>query len=465
MISTFLQSKLRPWQPAIVEAGIDCLSRENGFLNASGLGSGKSFIGLATAYALRKKPIFMCRLGVKETMREIAVNHFGFADSDVATVNIESIRTGKQWLGTWTYGEADHSTGKREKIFRWNVPSNSILIWDECHNASAQRSQNSIMMRNAVEQGVKIMGLSGTAADDPRRMRAIGYMLGLHQDFDWWGWMSLYGATEDSWSFGLDARFLDSDKGKAELDRMRKAAMAKIHQQLAKAGRMVRLRTSEIPGFPQSSVHPIAVDFDSKEMNAIFEEMRFELAELKSKGRGRTQLEIMMRARQRAELLMVPGWADMARDAIEEGESVVFFLNFTATVKALAEKLKTECTYTGENLKTRGEWHARFMADKERVIVTNLAAASESIGFQDLHGNFPRTGIVSSSFWAAQMNQVLGRLPRDGAKTPSKYFLTFPRNSVMEKAYLACKRRTELYGVFNGDIQFTDEDLQAGLPI
>jgi hypothetical protein len=82
-----------------------------------------------------------------------------------------------------------------------------------------------------------------------------------------------------------------------------------------------------------------------------------------------------------------------------------------------------------------------------------------------MHGKYPRTGIISSSFWAVQMNQALGRCARDGAKSPSKMIITFPRKTVAEQAYRACKRRTELYGAFNGDVRFTNEDLQAGLPI
>jgi hypothetical protein len=465
MISSLLKAKLRPWQHDVHDASVSGMDSGN-FLNGSGLGSGKSFVSMATVYARRRKMIFICRLAMKERMKEIAVNHFGFAESDVYTTNIESIRTGKGLFGHWEYGDGNPATGKRERVFKWEVPSNTDVIIDEIHSCASPTSQNGILLRSAVKQGVKLMGLSGTAADDPRKMRGIGYMLGLHQDFDWWGWMSLYGANEDSWSFGLDARFLDTAKGREELKRRQQEAMGRIHRQLIQAGRMVRLRTSEIPGFPKSSVHPMAVDFDSKELALILEEMRAELAELKRKGTGRSRLEIMMRARQRAELLMVPTLAEMISDAIEEGNSVSCFLSFTATIRALGERLKTTCFYTGEeSVAERKHNHHRYMADLERVILINSAAGSESIGFQDLNGNYPRLGIVIPDFRAVVLNQILGRLPRDGALTPSTYWLLFPRNTVLHQAYLACQRRTDLYGAFNGDIQFSDDDLTAGLPI
>jgi hypothetical protein len=296
-------------------------------------------------------------------------------------------------------------------------------------------------------------------------MRSIGYALDLHSYYDFWQFCARYGASPESWMCGMTEKMLKTRAGREELERRQNAEMAKIHERLIKAGRMIRLRSSEIPGFPQCSIHPMCIDFDSRELTAIFEEMQAELEELKKKGTGRTQLEIMMRARQKAELLMVPTWAEMAEDAIEEGESVVFFLNFTATVKALASRLKTDCIYSGENLKDRQRQMDRFMADESRMILTNIGAAGESIRLDDRHGKFPRVGIVSPSFWASQMNQVLGRLTGGDTKTPAKFIITWPRKTVAEQAYKACKRRTELYGAFNGDVMFTDADLQEGLAI
>jgi superfamily II DNA or RNA helicase len=463
MIPASLKSKLREWQPALVEATVNGLSTGS-FLNASGLGTGKSFCATGSVQLLGVDAVFMCRKAIVDTVHEIATQHFGLRSGQIYPINLEMVRTGRTEFGKWVDGERDENTGRCKKKFIWNL-NKRILIWDEVHSASALNSLNSEMLRAAKDQGVKLMMLSGTAADHIHRMRSIGYALDLHSYYDFWQFCARYGASPESWMCGMTDKMLKTRAGREELERRQNAEMAKIHERLIKAGRMIRLRSSEIPGFPQCSIHPMCIDFDSRELTAIFAEMQAELEELKKKGTGRTQLEVMMRARQKAELLMVPTWAEMAEDAIEEGESVVFFLNFTATVRSLAERLKTDCIYTGENLKDRAQHHARFMADESRVIVTNQAAAGESIGFQDKHGRFPRTGIVSPSFWAAQVNQVLGRLPRDGAKTPSKYYITFPRKTVAEQAYKACKRRTELYGAFNGDVTFTDADLQEGLAI
>jgi uncharacterized glyoxalase superfamily protein PhnB len=464
MMLADLTSKLRPWQPALVEATANGLATGN-FLNGSGLGIGKTYVGCATIQVLGLEAVFMCRKAILENVEEIATSHFGMRQGQITPINLEMVRTGNTEFGQWTAGERNENDGSYARKFQWSLKPRQVLIWDEIHSCSGLESLNSEMLKAAVRQGVKLMMLSGTAADHIHGMRAIGYALGLHNDYDYWQWCALHGATPAAWDFGLPKKVLATKKGKELLWEKQNTEMAKIHAQLTKAGRMVRLRSSEIPGFPKVSIHPMCIDFDNKELTAIYEEMRSELETLKAKGQGKTQLEVMMRARQKAELLMVPTWAEMAEDAIEEGESVVFFLNFTATVQALASKLRTDCIYTGENIQDRGVQHARFMADESRVIITNLGASSESMTFADMHGKYPRTGIISSSFWAVQMNQALGRCARDGAKSPSKMIITFPRKTVAEQAYRACKRRTELYGAFNGDVRFTNEDLQAGLPI
>lgn len=434
------------------------------FLNASGLGSGKQFMALAAAKVLNKKVIALARLGALSSWQEIGVGHFGFSSTDVYAINREQIKTGKHWLGTWRTGEHNPETGRTAKSFHWNVPSDTILIFDEIHSEAGLDSLNSQMLKDAVRQGVKVLGLSGTTADDPRKMRAIGYMLGLHQDWDFWQWLSLYGATKDSWNFNLPSPYLGTKRGKADLSARRLAAMEKINAQLVKAGRMVRLPTSQIPGFPKVTIQPVCVSFGNARLAEIYEEMKAEFLKLNQKGIGGKGLGILMPMLQKAEMLMVPEIVEEVQDAKEEGSSVVIFVNFKGTVEALASRLKTDCVFHGDQSQAEKDYHRkRFERDEMREIIVTSAAGGESVSFADRRGQYSRVGLVIPGFQAQVINQVLGRLPRDGAMSPSIYRLLFPRGTWLEKAYRACQRRTELYGAFNGDTRFTDDDLLEGL--
>lgn len=448
---TSILEKLRPWQAPIYRECLSGLETGN-FLNASGLGSGKSFCAIAVAKTLQKPVLIVCRLGSRRSWTEVA-NHFGYPTDMVHTINREMLRTGKTEWGRWEFGEANHNTGKRAKRFVWMVPKDWLLVVDECHWDSGVSSLNSKVLIAAVEQGYKIMALSGTAADDPRKMKAIGYMLGLHRNADFHQWLFRQGATVNDWDCGVIG---DHSQ---ERERRRKATMARIHSELTQAHRLVHLSTQQIPGFPKCAVYPIAVDFGVAQMSLIYAEMQAELATLG--GNKAKEREALMRARQRTELLEVPGLVDEVNEGIAEGQAVAVFLNFKASVVALVERLGTDCVYTGDQSpEVREANRMRFQDDQSPVIVLTKSAGSESLDLADRHGDYPRLGLMIPGFFSLTDNQCLGRLPRDGAKTPSIYKIIFASGTVEEAAYRACKRRTEMYDIFNG---FTDSDLTAGI--
>jgi hypothetical protein len=201
---------------------------------------------------------------------------------------------------------------------------------------------------------------------------------------------------------------------------------------------------------------------DTDEINLVYQEMQQELAALKAKTSNRTELEIIMRARQRTELLEVPGIVGECEEDLAEGASVAIFVNFKDTIKALAERLKTDCIFTGdESQAVRALNLGRFQSDESRVILVNKQAGGESIGLHDQHGNYPRVGLVIPGFRAIDDNQVLGRLPRDGAKSASLYKILYVRGSIEEVAYHRCKARADRYAALNGDFAFQDEDLMG----
>lgn len=461
---TDLSSKLRPWQPAVVDATIAGLSTGN-FLNGSDLGTGKTYCAVAAAMLLNRNLVAVCRLGARHTWVEVG-EHFGIDPTRIQTINRESLRTGKTKFGYWEEGERNFNAGTRASKFIWTVPKNTLLVVDEIHWDAGLDSKNSRVLKGAVDCGLKILGLSGTAADNPRKMRAIGYMLGLHQWLNFPQWLARYGADMDSWTCGVDQYLLDSGAGRAHLKRLQYENMQRVHQQMIQAGRFIRVRKSDIPGFPKFTIEPKCIDFDSAELERIFQQMNEELLILKRRSGNpkKEQREIMVRALQKAELIMVPGIVEECEDAIEEGHSVPIFVQFTDTVKALAKRLKTDCLYTGTIDPEQRELNRlRFQTGEERKIIVNVFAGSESIGLQDMTGEFPRCGLMTPTFNPVQFNQAIGRLPRDGAKSPSIWRLLFPAGTILEAAYRACKAKTERINAFNGDDLIDEEDLTAGL--
>ena len=89
-----------------------------------------------------------------------------------------------------------------------------------------------------------------------------------------------------------------------------------------------------------------------------------------------SELTAILRARQKVELVKVPLFVEMVEEALENNMSVVVFLNFSETIEALSQRLNTKCIVNGEAkyAKHRQQNIDDFQADKQRVILINLAA-------------------------------------------------------------------------------------------
>lgn len=141
--------------------------------------------------------------------------------------------------------------------------------------------------------------------------------------------------------------------------------------------------------------------------------------ELKKQEISSNPLVKIIYARQRIELLKVPEFIKLTNEEINKGNSVVLFVNFTDTLLALSESLGTKCLIYGEQkLDTRDKNIDDFQADLERICICNIKAGNCGISLHDIHGNFPRVAIISPTWSAQDLIQVLGRIHR--AKTKSK---------------------------------------------
>lgn len=371
-------------------------------------------------------------------------------------------------------GQCGIDSSKGESVYcvevetHHNFIANGILV----HNCGIN-TQNGQMLIAAVEQQIPLIMLSGTAADEPLKMRALGYALGLHNLKGFYAWLFRNGVTKGNYGFeftcGLPWSVRSGVGGEQKWRAAQQQVMARIHTKLKSEGRIVRIATKDIPGFPQVSVTPVALDFETPEIQQAYDEMASELRDLRNKSgkRDQSELEIIVRARQRIELLKVPGFVGQVEEALAEGYSIAVFFNFKASVKALGERLCAKGirfgVFTGDNPKTREIDRTDFQANRLRVLALNLAAGSESINLHDVTGVYPVKSLISPSFNPVHLAQAIGRTGRDGSLSPALVEIVFAANTVEENAYHACQRRIERYGVFNGD--FTVEDLTAGLTI
>jgi superfamily II DNA or RNA helicase len=141
------------------------------------------------------------------------------------------------------------------------------------------------------------------------------------------------------------------------------------------------------------------------------------------------------RARQKIELLKCPAVAAMARDLIEEGNSVFIAVNYTESRQWLMEELKTTCSIHGgqSDIDRRGNIDS-FQRDQSRVIIGIIQATREGLNLHDLNGNHPRVALIMPCPSIFDTRQVLGRIHRAGGKSKSLQFLVYAAGVPIEES-------------------------------
>lgn len=381
-------------------------------LDASETGCGKTLVAAEIASSLRRRTLIVCPK-VSRPMWEKEMRARGWAAD--AVLNYEKLRTGKTEWGTWEQG----------KHWKWNLPaSNALVIWDEVQNCQGMSSLNSKMLISA-KPFYNLM-LSATAAEDPIDLRALGYILGLHSLRNYWSWARANGCVPNPWG-GLE--FEDEDH----------VHLNNIHNHIFPLHGS-RLTVQDLHShFQDSQVITTPLEFGDG-IKKIYKEMEKEVAELAkimtsdSDHPAAAALIAKLRARQQVEFCKVPAMIEMAESFLEEGRSVVIFVNFNETINALLKRLPyAKVIRGGQSDKEREDAEETFQNNSCRLLIVNSQAGGVSLSLHDLHGGHPRAGIISPDWNPKKILQVLGRLPRAEGKTPTQQFVLFAAGTVEEE--------------------------------
>lgn len=444
--------KLRPWQRKPAEHLLQLLRYGQNCLDASGTGTGKSFTAMAVAAALELPTLVTCPKIACSQWKDVA-KHFG---DSLSIIGHEQLRAGSPY-GSWQRplppGKSDreyfqcvtcqckvdfqnfqpcpyhplgiHGIQTKKKAHRYGRftfnPAIKFLVVDEVHKFNALDSLNADILIAARRQRIPTLALSATPGSSPLHFRALGYLLGLHNLEGFQSWAYKYGARRDPAFHGLHWPVAEAKQ--AEI-------MGDLHSQIFPS-RGVRVKTSDIPNFPASEVTAEFYDLEGAgKIDEAYREMASSLATLAERQKldiaPESAITIQLRAQQKAELLKIPLFHQLALDYIEKGVSIGIFVNFQATIDDLAARLKTDSIIDGRHTGSRRSRAIEaFQSNKSRIIIVQNAAGGLALSLQDVNGGHPRGGLVSAGFSAVVLRQLLGRFPRDGALTPSFYRVIF----------------------------------------
>jgi superfamily II DNA or RNA helicase len=403
---------LLPYQLTSVQMGVASMNKYNRVLLGHSTGVGKTFCALGIARELGKRIAVICPKPITTDWHR-AAKMMGVEVFEIC--GWEWAKTGKSQLGRWT--------NEKKEEFRFLLPADVLLVFDEVHRGKGEATQNAYLVRDSVNQNISAIALSATIADDPTKLWAIGQFLGLHQGGkDYFRFLSQNGCRKTR--FGM--QFTGGH-----------SVLKKLHSRIyPEKGN--RLRHSDLgDAFPETMIKARAFDMDNaRKIAGEYDDLCNRIEELRGlENFSANVLAEQTRARQRIELHKAPAVCAMVRDMIEEGNSVFVAVNYTETRKFILDELKTSCSIHGgqDELERRGNIDS-FQRDDSRVIVGIIQACREGLNLQDLNGNHPRVALIMPSPSVFDLKQVLGRVHRAGGQSRSCQYIIYAAGVGIEES-------------------------------
>jgi superfamily II DNA or RNA helicase len=420
-------SGLLKWQVEPMTRLVEILKTHLSAVDSSSTGVGKTYTACSVAKNLGLALGVICPKAVIPSWHD-ASKHIGTEIKFV--VNYEGLKfsAGEKYI-VWTpMGYPVWKISERDPV---------LLVFDEAHRCKDHNlSKNALMLISAVSQKIRHLLVSATLADSPLHMRAVGYSLGLHNGRNFQEWIRSLGCWKDSnnrWHF---------TGGENSMKRIRSSIFP---------SRGVRIRADDLgKDFPTTLI--TAEVIEASGADKIYESLqkRLEKVQEQTENYHKTVLTEVLGARRRVELLKVPSMVSLAKDAIEQDNSVAIFVCFNETVEALKEALKCPVITGDTPQNERNRIMKVFRADRIPAVVLNISAGGVGIS---LHGARQRLSLISPSWSAIDLIQTIGRVRRAGGSHSVQKIL-FANGSVEESVCARVRSKVGCIETLNdGDTQ------------
>ena len=205
------------------------------------------------------------------------------------------------------------------------------------------------------------------------------------------------------------------------------------------------------------------ITMDGLEMSNYYEiEKQYDLLNEMMKGKNKKSLGNVQIIRMKIEMLKINTFVNMANDYISKNHSITIFVNFTETLKELSKKLNTTCTIHGQQTKEeRAKNIKNFCTDNSRIIICNIQSGGSGISLHDTNGTYPRVSLISPTWSAQDLMQVLGRIHRACGKTDVIQRIIFCKNTIEENIGNIIKDKiTNIQALNNGDKKLKKDNME-----
>lgn len=465
-ISNRLKGKLFAYQEPHVIKLVNILLKYNVALDNSDTGIGKTYAACGIALELGRHPVVIC---TKTTMPSWAnvLDYIGVRYYDI--VNYETARQGK------TYKNDNYTSRKKspyldlveidpkEEIkspYMWDLPKDAILIIDEVHKCKSTKTEIGKLLMSAkqlIHSKIPVLLLSATICEKKQDIKIPYYLFGLIEHprgYNRYMQCVIKNNRYPQHRITKETlRELRDNPAKLEEEKNNKAALI-IFEEIKEYTARIKIKDLG-DKFPSNQW--CAQQFVAQEANEIAAAYE-EIAELKRKleeNPGSNHLARIQKLKQEIELRKIPIFEDQAIDYLENGKSVIIFVNYLDTLRILSEHLEIHCQIHGSQTPAeRQEAINLFQSNQERIIICQIRAGGIGISLHDLHGDHPRVTLINYPDQASDLLQALGRAHRSGGKSPVLQRIIFVANVDYEKRIMRNINRKlqNISGINDGDL-------------
>ena len=429
--------ELYPWQKKHASKLKDFLETKGFAKDGSDTGTGKTVVAIKTVKDLGLLPFVVCPKAVVPNWKQWVTELYPNLTADVVH-NYEKLKGGRTQY-----------VKRKGKGFEWQLNRDRmVLIFDEDHYCKSEKSLNAKMLIAAKRQGYKILCLGATSCTSPLEMKALGYVLELHNATDFWKWCLSNKCRHGTWG-GLEYY-----GGESDLD--------KLHDMIYSSGSRIRIKDLPSGTFPSNLIMVNKYDIDDKEaINDLYVSLLDE-----KKGEHSDYIEIpewgdedydedderieltrILDERRMIEELKVDLFINLALEYISEGNVPVVFVNFRETLNRMRSQLLVcngfcpEVIHGGQTSSERSEAIEKFQSNKAKMMIVTTQSGGVGINLHDTIGNLPRRVIISPTFSAVDLKQALGRCFRSGTKSPVIQNIVFAAGTIEEYVYKSVKAK------------------------
>lgn len=429
------------YQHKAVESLCNTLLINNSACDGSDTGTGKTYVALSVCRNLSLSPAVICKKS-------------GVAGWKRAS---DYMRIDPLFIVNWEYaknGKFPYATRRRDEYdgsyeYTWQVPANTLLIFDEAHLGNHKGSQNYSLW--TASKGHTSLSVSATFSDTLERLEGLFSVLKI-MDTDKFNRMLKKMGTFESHG---------KQQSLSPVEDMQKISRVLY----PRYGHRISYEDPEVKKcFPEAvyNIELITLEQDAvKKHNALYHELTEKIIHYRTLGKiaKEQQADLLvadLRYRQAAELLKVPVMIELIQEYLYEGKSVCVFVNFRETMTHIAKALDTKSLIFGgqDAYKiNREQVISDFQSNKSRLIIAMNDAGGTSIDLHDLQGGHQRLSLICPTYNPYTLKQVCGRTYRAGSKTIPIIKLIYAAGTIEQKVAESVNAKIDNIAALNdGDL-------------